>query len=153
MVGAAPAGLSGTGDVRRLLDVGGVSRDVLLQGAVSLALLFAVALRRAARMVWGEAALVSRLAAVVGGAVDLVGARRISLHLLLLPRRVLQSLLGRSALMRRRRASKILLGREQVPPDLSEHPPVLHVSGAALSRVPRLRRLGGAVVSRRQREK
>ena len=46
---------------------------------------------------------------------DTVGSRRIPRHLLLLPRRVLQSVLGRSSLLRRRRTAQELLGERSFP--------------------------------------
>ncbi len=49
------------------------------------------------------------LAAVLAGAADPLGPRRVPLHLLLLPWRLLQSVLGRSAGLRRGRAAKKLL--------------------------------------------
>src|SRR5437763_16665091 len=51
----------------------------------------------------------------LSGAVSPVGARWIPAHLLLLPRRVLQSVLGRSARVYRRRTTHKLLGRALVP--------------------------------------
>ena len=51
----------------------------------------------------------------------------VPLHLLLLSRRLLQGVLGRPAGLRRRRAAQGLLGRELVPADLPERPPLLLV--------------------------
>ena len=48
------------------------------------------------------------LAALLAGAADPLGARRLPPHLLLLPRRLLQGVLGRSAGLRRRRAAQEL---------------------------------------------
>ncbi len=48
----------------------------------------------ATQLVWTETDLVAGLAFVFTGTPDFVGAGRISSHVLLLPRRVLQSLLG-----------------------------------------------------------
>ena len=55
------------------------------------------------------------------------------LHLLLLPRRLLQGVLGRSAVVRGRRAAQELLGRALVPADPAERPPLLHVHRGASS--------------------
>ena len=74
------------------------------------------------------------VAAVLAGAADPLGAGRIPLHLLLLPRRVLQGLLGRSAVVHRRRAAQVVSRRAFVPADPSERPPVLSLSRAPLPR-------------------
>ena len=50
--------------------------------------------------------VVAGRAAVFGGAADPLGARRLPLHLLLLPRRLLQGVLGRSAVVHGRRAAQ-----------------------------------------------
>ena len=56
------------------------------------------------------------------------------LHLLLLPRRLLQGVLGRPAVVRGRRAAQGLLRRALVPADPAEHPPLLPVHRGALPR-------------------
>src|SRR5689334_3739115 len=96
-------------------------------GTVSFAILFAAADDDQARMVAGVPSLLRRDA-------DPVGPGRLPLHLLLLSRSVLQSLLGRSAVLRCRRAAQILLGRTQVPADHSKRASLLPVSGAAVHR-------------------
>ena len=53
-------------------------------------------------------------------------------HLLLLPRRLLQGVLGRSARLHRRRAAEALPGRGVVPADPAEHPPLLPLRRAGL---------------------
>ena len=90
--------------------------------------------RLAARVVRAEARLVAGVAAVLAGAPDPAVPRPLPLHLLLLPRRLLQGVLGRSAVVRRRRAAHELLGRALVPADPAERPPLLHVGGARLHR-------------------
>ena len=55
-----------------------------------------------------EAGLVAGLAALFAGAADPLGARRVPRYLLLLPRRVLQGVLGGPAVVRRRRAAEEL---------------------------------------------
>ena len=54
------------------------------------------------------------VAPVLAGAADPAVSRRFPLHLLLLPRRLLQGVLGRSAVVRGRRAAQELPGRELV---------------------------------------
>ena len=66
-------------------------------------------------MVRPEAGWWPRLAAVLAGAADPLGARRLPLHLLLLPRRLLQGVLGRPAVLRRRRAAQELPGEQLFP--------------------------------------
>ena len=89
----------GFGHVRGLFDVGGVSGGALSVWAVLIAVLFAGGFWRAgAQLVRTQAALVAGIYAVVAGVADPLGAGRVSLHLLLLSRGVLQSVLGRSDL-------------------------------------------------------
>ena len=96
--------------------------------SVSLAVLRAgVVGRFAARLVRHQPAVVAGIHAVLAGAADPAVPRRLPLHLLLLPRRLLQSVLGGSAVLRRRRAAQGLPGRELVPADPAEHPPLLLV--------------------------
>src|SRR6202161_1191823 len=64
---------------------------------------------------------------------DPLGPRRFSRHLLLLPRRLLQSVLGRSSVLRRRRTAQILPGRALLSADPPEYPPLLFVSRADFS--------------------
>ena len=73
------------------------------------------------------------LAAVLAGAADPAVPRALPVHLLLLPRRLLQGVLGRPAVLRRRRAAHELLGRALVPADPAERPPLLPVRRAASS--------------------
>ena len=54
--------------------------------------------------------VVARLAAVLAGAADPAVSRPLPLHLLLLPRRLLQGVLGRPAGVRRRRAAQRATG-------------------------------------------
>ena len=62
-----------------------------------------------------QARLVARLVAVLSCPADSVGSRGVSPHLLLLSRSVLQSLLGRSSLLHRRRAAKVYRGENSFP--------------------------------------
>ena len=75
-----------------------------------------------------QAVVAAVVPAVLGGDADPVGAAGIPLHLLLLSRRVLQSVLGRPAVLHRGRAAQDLLGREEVPADHSaKRAPLLSV--------------------------
>ncbi len=69
-----------------------------------------------------------------GGRADSLGAGRLPLHLLLLPRRLLQGVLGRSARMRGRRAAQEVPGRALVPARHPEHPSLLPVRRGRLHR-------------------
>ena len=57
----------------------------------------------------GKAGMVAGRAAILGGDADPLGAGRFPLHLLLLPRRLLQGVLGGSAVVRRRRAAQVAI--------------------------------------------
>ena len=90
----------------RLLDVGGVSGKRLFLRQLCLAVLFAgTAWRFAAQLVWTETGLVAAMVSIFAGAFYSLGTGRFPGHLLLLSWRVLQSVLGRSASMRRWRAA------------------------------------------------
>src|SRR5687767_9435109 len=103
MVGAAVSGGARTFNIRRLLHLGGFPRAALPLWAVSLAFLFSGTFWIvAAQLVRWQTRLVAWLVDLFSGFVDSLGAGRISPHLLLLPRRVLQSVLGRSALLHSR---------------------------------------------------
>src|SRR4029453_3155165 len=93
-----------------------------------------------------QAGLVAALAAFFAGAPDSPSAAGVSSNLLLLSRRILQGVLGRSSFMRRWRATIALPWRAIVPAHLAEHPSLLSVSRPAVSCRPRLRRLEGALV-------
>src|SRR5207247_5689837 len=109
----------------RLLDLGSASKRALRLRPVPVAVLFAGALRRVgARLVRAEAGLVARLAALFASAADPVGARRLPPALLLLPRGVLQGVLGRPTVVRRWRAAQGLLGRALLPPRAAKYPPL-----------------------------
>ena len=120
-------------------------------GPVPLAVLLAGAVRPvAARVVrrTGQAGLVAVVAAVLAGVADPLGPGRLPLHLLLLPRRLLQGVLGRPAGLRRRRAAQEVPRRALVSAHHPEHPPLLPLPRAALHRHPGLRRVEGDVVRR-----
>ena len=115
---ARPRAVTGGGSSRSLSSsasphswstpTGRLSRAVLLfLGTVLLAFLLSRNLRRfAARLVWSQARLVAPVVAFFAGTPDPLGARPVPRHLLLLPRRVLQGLLGRPALLHRGRAAQ-----------------------------------------------
>src|SRR3989442_15951867 len=82
-------------DVYRLFYVGGVSGYELFRWQLHLAFLFAGNFWRfATQLVWTETWLVARLASFFSCTAGSLGSCRISCHLLLLSRRILQSLLG-----------------------------------------------------------
>src|SRR4029453_9413617 len=93
--------------LRRVLYVGGVPGRALHLRSVPVAVLLARALRRlAACVVRPEARLVACVAAVLPGPADPAVSGALPAHLLLLSRGLLQSVLGRPALVRRRRAAR-----------------------------------------------
>ena len=99
MVDPAVVCFSRAGDLSGLFDLGGIPREPLLvgstRGQLSVAVLFAGAVREfTARDFWAETGLVACLAFVFAGSPGALGAGRIPAHLLLLPGRVLQSVLG-----------------------------------------------------------
>src|SRR6266540_1302188 len=103
-------------DIHRLFHVGGVSGEELFRWQLHLAILFAGDFRRfIAQLVWAEARVVAELAYLFSRAADSLGASGLSTDLLLLSRRVLQSILGRSTRVHGRRTAQELLGRAVVP--------------------------------------
>ena len=76
----------------------------------------------AAQLVRTEAGGVAGVAAVFAGAADPADPGVLPADLLLLPRRLLQGVLGRSAVLHRRRAALELLGRELVSAHPAERP-------------------------------
>ena len=95
-----------------------------------------------------QAGLVAGVAAVLAGADHPAVPGLLPLHLLLLPRRVLQGVLGRPAVVRRRRAAHVYLGRALVPADPAERPPLLPLRRADLPASAAARRLEGVLVRR-----
>ena len=109
VVGSACRGLPRLHVVHRVFDVGRLPERALHVRPLSLAVLFAGAVRRfAARAPGTEARLVAGVAAVLAGADHPPVPRALPRHLLLLPRRVLQGVLGRSARVCRGRAAREL---------------------------------------------
>ena len=96
-----------------------------------------------------EAGGVAGVAAVLAGAADPADPGPVPAHLLLLPRRVLQGVLGRPAVLHRRRAAVELLGRELVSAHPAERPSLHAVPRRSAVLVhPGVRRVEGAVVHR-----
>src|SRR6266436_3704014 len=113
-------------DVYRLFYVGGVSGYELFRWQLRLAFLFAGNFWRfTTQLVWTQARVVARLAHFFSRAISSLGSCRISPDLLLLSRRVLQSVLGRSARLHSRRAAQKLLGRTLVPAHHAKRAPLL----------------------------
>src|SRR5688500_12683253 len=94
--------------------------------------------------------MVARRAAVFRGDPDSLGAGRIPFHLLLLPRRLLQGVLGRSAIVRGWRTAPALPRRECVSAHRPEHPSLFSLPRARLPDRARLRRLESVLVHRRR---
>src|SRR5262245_10817277 len=91
--------------------------------------------------------MVPGVSALLAGAVDSSVPGALPIHLLLLPRRLLQGVLGGSAVLCGWRTPKDLLGRAVVPVDPPERPSLLHVYRGALSGHVVVRRLEGHVVA------
>src|SRR6185369_11128987 len=137
----------GTVRVRGVLNVGGVPGNPLSVRSLSIALLFAGVVRRsAAQLVRREARVVSGLASVVARIDYPLGARRLSADVLLLPRRLLQSVLGGPSVVRGRRAPQALSRRAFVSADSSKRAPVFSLSRARVHRDPLARCVEGYVV-------
>src|SRR4029453_19428388 len=90
--------------------------------------------------------MVAGLAAFFARLVDSVGAGWIPLYLLLLSRRLLQSILGGPALLHRGRASQELPWRKLIPTRHAEHPSLLPLPGHRAVRFAGLGRLDSDVV-------
>jgi hypothetical protein len=105
--------------------VGGLSGGALPFWSISLAILFAGAARIGYCLVWCETWLDTIVDPVYGCTVDPMGAGRISSDLLLLSRRLLQSLLGRSTGVCRGRTAFGLSRRAKISTYFAERPPIL----------------------------
>src|SRR5690348_6165561 len=81
-----------------------------------------------------------------------MGARRVSLDLLLLSRGLLQGVLGRSVFVRSGRTAKNVLGGTFAAADSAERSPLLLLPGSDLPAAAGARRLEGDVVHGRQRQ-
>ena len=100
----------------------------------------------AAQLVWTETNLVAGLAFVFARASDPVGAGRFPADLLLLSRRLLQSLLGRPARLHRGRAAQNLSRRAFLSAHHAKRAPLFSLSRARLHRHSHDRRVEGDVV-------
>ncbi len=139
----------GLGSLCCLLDLGGVPGTELLFRSLSFAVLFAGDFWRfAAQLVRPETGLVAGLAPLFSGASRPLGAGRFSAHLLLLPRRLLQGVLGRSAGLHRRRAAQHLSRRALVPAHHAECAPLFSLPRAPVHPRARARCLESDVVCR-----
>src|SRR5512132_1167889 len=147
MVAAATRRLHDPRRIRRVRDMGRVPERALRVWSVSVAVLFARAVRRSAHcVVRRKARMVADASAVLSGADHPAFSRAVSFHVLLLSWRVLQSVLGGSAELRGRRTTQGIQGRALFPADRSEHSSVLPVCRALLSVLLITRRVEGAVV-------
>src|SRR5258708_1970702 len=121
-------------------------------GPVSMAVLFAGALGRSERVAaWTKAGMVARPDSVFAGADHSAVSRALSIHLLLLSRRLLQGLLAGSRELRRRRTAEDVSRRKLLSADPPERPPLFPVRGSHLPVHSELGRLEGDVVSNRDR--
>src|SRR4029077_18536518 len=105
MVASALVRISGTVDLPCVLHVGGVPGNSLLawpkRGELSFAIVLAGDFRWLSSCDFrSEAELVAALAGVLAGAFDPLGSRGFSADLLLLPRGLLQGVLGRPSRLR-----------------------------------------------------
>ena len=154
LVGAAGGDLHHPRELRRLRHLGRVPERVLPLGPVPVALLLARTVRRlAARVVRAQARLVAGAAAVQPGAAHPPLSRALPLYLLLLPRRVLQGVLGRPAQLRRGRAAQGLPGRALDAARAAERPPLFPLRRADLHLPAGLGRHQGHAVRRRLRHR
>src|SRR4029450_1582067 len=120
-----------------LFHMGGVPRRALSRGTVPFAILLTGNFRRFTRkLVWSEASLVAGGIALVARAAHSLGSGRFSADLLLLSRRLLQSVLGRSTVMHSRRASESLSRRTFLPSDPPECSSLFPLPGPGLPRLP-----------------
>src|SRR6185503_21036866 len=100
--------------------------------------------RPGARLVRPEALVDSGISAVLAGVADTALPRPLPIHLLLLPRRLLQVVLGGPARVRRRRATQEVPGGKLLPPDPPERSSLFHVGRGGLPGIPVVRRVAGA---------
>src|SRR3954469_3415781 len=107
MVAAATRRFSDPWRLRRLRDVGGIPECALHVRSLPVAVLFAGDFRRSKDgVVWREARVVAGASAVLAGVDHSAVSGTVPLHVLLLSRRVLQGILGRSPELRCRRAAQ-----------------------------------------------
>src|SRR5260370_1387078 len=127
--------------------VGRVPRDALPLRTVSITVLLTRGVRRvSAELVRPGAPVVADVAAVVSRLLHSLGTGRFPTHLLLLPRRLLQGVLGGPTGLHRRRAPDALPRRALVPTDPAERASLLLVRRTGLPLFSFLRRFAGAAV-------
>jgi len=97
--------------------------------------------------VWRQAGVIPR-SAVLARAVDSFRSRSFPLHLLLLRGRVLQGVLGESAVVRGRRAAQALLGEQSFPLILPERSSVFPLHRVHLPVPAVVRRVAGDALAR-----
>ena len=114
LVAFSDGSLPGFRRVSGLCQLGGVPEQPLHLWSVYLTVLFPRAFRQLpARLVWPETEMVSELSALFSGAVHSLDSRSVPRDLLLLPRRVLQIVLGRSSGVRGERAPQKLISENE----------------------------------------
>ena len=136
-----------------LFDLGRFPGSSLLarskRGRLSFTLLFTGVLRQlAARDFWGKTWLVAIVAFLFARSSGSMGPGRFSTDLLLLSRRLLQSVLGRPTRMRSGRTTQRISGGELFSADHAEHSSILPLYRFAVHPGARTRRLEGDVVQR-----
>src|SRR6185295_9945583 len=147
MVASAAVDVPGFVRLCCLFDVGGVPGDSLSVRSLSFALLFAGVVRRSrAQLVRREARVVSGVAPVVARVDYPLGARRLSPDVLLLQRRLLQSLLGGPSGVRGRGAAKTIPRRAFVSADSSKRASILSLPCTGVHRDPLARCVESDVV-------
>src|SRR5262249_44793154 len=126
VVGFSSVGVPRPGHVSCLRQLGRLAKQPLHLWALPLTFLLARAFRRlSTRLVRAEAFVVSELPALLAGASDSLDPRPVPADLLLLPRRILQIVLGRSSRLLGGRATTDVSGRTNSPADPPKLPPLL----------------------------
>src|SRR6185503_2681094 len=121
--------------------VGGLSERLLYLRSLHLPFLLTRDLRQLpTRVVGWETALVSKLSPFFAGAANSLDTRRLPPYLLLLPRCLLQVILGRSTSVCRGRAAQDIFGRTKFSADPAEFPSQLFTALLPRLGLPRVRR-------------
>src|ERR1700693_5055692 len=151
MVGAATICISWAFCFHNLFDLGRISGSALLPRSKRRRLPFAVLFARdfrqlATRNLRREAWLVAIVAFILARSSGSMGPGRLPPYVLLLPWRLLQSVLGRSSCVHCRRTTKRISGRNLVSADHAEHSPLLPLYRVAVYPRSGARRVEGDVV-------